>query len=395
MLLENGSVPTDRRVWQHSLALAESGARVFVVCAQYPTRNESSRETLEGVEIYRYDAPFSDGGISGYAREYGAALKAMRRVVREISSEHRIDVVHANNPPDILFLAARAARRRGAAFILDQHDLVPELTRSHFPGRKSLHWASLASERLAYLQADVVLVTTESYREIALQRSRKSADDIFLVRNAPNRSIFRPVEPDQSLKQGAEYLIGFAGIMGPQDGVDHTLRALAELKSRRADWRALIVGEGDVLDDMKALATSLGLDGLVEFTGWMSGDRLVTTLSSFDVCIAPNPSTPLNDISTMIKLLEYMAMGKPVVGYDLPESRRVAAGAAAYATANDPTSLAQTIAELLDDPARRREMGAIGQERIEGALSWDHARANLLAAYERAYAASDRRRGRP
>ena len=154
------------------------------------------------------------------------------------------------------------------------------------------------------------------------------------------------------------------------------------------------MGEGEIVDDMQRLSTDLGLDGMVDFPGWMSGDQLITTLSTFDVCVAPNPKTPLNDLSTMVKLLEYMAMSKPVVAYDLRESRRVAADAALYATADDPVALAGAIDELLDDPERRARMGAIGRERIETVLSWDLAKSNLLAAYEQAYVAAEARRAK-
>ena len=190
------------------------------------------------------------------------------------------------------------------------------------------------------------------------------------------------------------YLIGFVGLMGPQDGVDHSLRALAELRRRRSDWRAIFVGEGDVVGEMQALCAQLQLTDVVDFAGWMSGDQLITTLSTFDVCLAPNPATPLNDVSTMVKLLEYMAMSKPVVAYDLPETRRTAEEAVRYARPDDPASMAEAIDALLDDPDLRSRMGATGRARIEGALSWDNARANLLAAYERAFSVADGRRGR-
>ena len=395
ILDENGSVPADRRVWQHALTLTASGARVFVICPHLPSREELLYEELDGITIFRYPTHLSSGGIQGYVREYADALRAMRRLVRRILADHPIDVVHACNPPDVLLFAALAARRRGAAFVFDQHDLVPEMTLSHFPGRQLLYRGTLRAEWAAYRLADVVLVTTDSYREVAINRGGRRPEDVFLVRNAPNLAFFRMLDPDPALKRGARFLIGFVGLMGPQDGVDHTLRALATLKERRSDWHAVFVGEGEIVPEMKRLADELGLDGLVEFTGWMSGDQLIKTLSTFDVCVAPNPKTPLNDVSTMVKLLEYMAMAKPVVAYDLRETRKVAADAALYATADDPVALAAGIDELLDDPERRERMGAIGRERIEGVLSFEQAEQGLLAAYERAYVARDRRRRSP
>jgi glycosyltransferase involved in cell wall biosynthesis len=391
ILVENAPVPSDRRVWQEARALTRAGAEVFVVCPRGTSRDNEPFERRDGVSIYRYPARFADGGILDYAREYAGALREMRRLVRRISAERRIDVVQACNPPDILFLAALSARRRGAAFVFDQHDLVPEQSRSQFAGRGLLYRATLAAERLAYALADVVLVTNDSYRDVALSRGRKSRDDVFVVRNAPDLALFRPVDPDPTLTKGASFLIGYVGLIGPQDGVDHTLRALAALKQRRSDWRAIFVGEGDALPEARRLSDEVGLDGMVDFTGWIGGEKLITTLASFDVCVAPNPKTPLNDVSTMVKLLEYMAMSKPVVAYDLPETRRTADEAALYARPNDPSSLAALIDELLDDPERRARMGAAGRARIETVLSWEHARRELLAAYEQAFAAADAR----
>jgi glycosyltransferase involved in cell wall biosynthesis len=394
ILVENLPVPTDRRVWQQALALTAEGIEVMVVCPQGTARDTEAYELRDGVRIHRYPAHPAEGGIGSYVREYGSALHEMRRLIRRLAAEGRIDVIQACNPPDVLLLAARSARRNGTAFIFDQHDLTPEQFRSHFGDRRLLLRCTLLAERLAYHLADVVMVTNDSYKQVALRRGKKATDDVFVVRNAPDPERFRLGEPDPALKNGVPFLIGFVGLMGPQDGVDHSLRALAELRRRRSDWRAIFVGEGDVVDDMRALCAQLQLTDLVDFAGWMSGDRLITTLSTFDVCLAPNPTTPLNDISTMVKLLEYMAMSKPVVAYDLPETRRTAEDAVRYARPDDPASMAEAIDALLDDPELRSRMGATGRARIEGVLSWNNARANLLAAYERAFAVADGRRDR-
>jgi glycosyltransferase involved in cell wall biosynthesis len=394
ILVENAPAPSDRRVWQEASALTRSGAEVSVICPQGTSRDTEPFERCEGVSIYRYPARFADGGLLDYGREYSGALREMRRRLRRISDERKIDVVHACNPPDILLLTALRVRRDGAAFVFDQHDLVPEQARSQFAGRPFLYRSTLVAERLAYSLADVVLVTNESYRDVALSRGRREEDDVYVVRNAPDLSFFRRVDPDLSLRKGASFLIGYVGLMGPQDGVDHTLRALASLKKRRSDWRAIFVGEGEALPDARLLTERLGLEEVVEFTGWVAGERLTTTLATFDVCVAPNPKTPLNEVSTMVKLLEYMAMAKPVVAYDLPETRRTAENAAVYARPDDPSSMAALIDALLDDPDQRARMGAAGRARIETVLSWEHAERELLAAYDRAYAVADGRKSR-
>jgi glycosyltransferase involved in cell wall biosynthesis len=263
-----------------------------------------------------------------------------------------VDVVHACNPPDLLFLPALLLKRRGARFVFDQHDLVPELYLSRFGrGEDRLYRAVCALERLTYRAADVVLATNESYRDVAMRRGGRRPEDVFVVRSAPQIDRFQPVPPEPELKRGKPHLLCYLGVMGPQDGVDYALRALAKLRDElgRTDWHAVFVGAGDAFDAI--------------------------------VCLSPDPRNPLNDVSTMNKVLEYMAMGRPIVSFDLKEARVSAGDAAVYAPANDEAQFAKLITVLLDDPEKRARMGKIGQERIGGQLSWRNSQASLLAAY--------------
>ena len=181
--------------------------------------------------------------------------------------------------------------------------------------------------------------------------------------------------------------------MGPQDGVDHALRALAALRRRRDDWHATFMGSGDVLEEMRALAIELGLGDVVDFTGWVEHDFISRVLSTSDVCLAPDPKSPLNDVSSMVKISEYMAMSRPMVSYDLMVSRAAAGDAALYA--RDEEDFARLLDELLDDPAQRASMGALGRERAEEMLAWEHQERSLLAAYDRALAHAERKIEQP
>ncbi len=381
---ENGSVPADRRVRDIGATLAGAGYEVVVICPQGGGDEDALYETRNGVSIHRYPATFSDGGVGGYVREYGAAFWHIWRLVKRLSGERPFDVVHACNPPDFLLFAAWPGRRKGARFIFDHHDLTPELFLSRFgSGRRWLYRMTLLLERLCFAAADVVLATNESYRQVARTRGGKRAEDVFVVRNGPVLSRFKPLAPDPSLKRGRALLIGYVGLMSPQDGVDHALRALALLGERRQDWHAIFAGEGDARADLQRLSAELGLEDRVEFVGWLGDQEIAHLLSSSDVCLAPEPKSPLNDVSTMVKIAEYMAMSRPIVAYDLRESRFAAGNAAVYAQPNEPASFAEHIDELLCDPARCAEMGRAGRERVERELSWEHSESNLLAAYER------------
>ncbi|XVQ86748.1 glycosyltransferase family 4 protein [Microbispora siamensis] len=384
ILVENLSVPFDRRVWQESLALRDAGWEVHVICPMGVNRDTEPEALIDGVRIHRYPLRPATGGPLGYLREYGLALLHTYRLARKVGP---VEVVHACNPPDLLFLVARMLKRRGARFVFDQHDLVPELYLSRFGrGEDFLHRLVLRLERLTYRAADVVIATNESYRHAALTRGGKKPDEVFVVRSAPVVERFHQVSPEEALKRGKPHLLCYLGVMGPQDGVDYALRSLALLRDEigRSDWHAVFVGAGDTFDAMVALSRELGLSDMVEFTGRIPDEDLLRYLSTADVCLAPDPYNPLNDVSTMNKIMEYMAMARPIVSFDLREARVSAGDAAVYAPPNDESEFAKLIALLLDDPEERRRMGEIGQARVSGPLSWDNSRTALLAAYDAA-----------
>ncbi|MFH8727410.1 glycosyltransferase family 4 protein [Streptomyces termitum] len=401
ILVENLSVPFDRRVWQECATLRDAGWEVHVVCPRGGKRDTEAEAVIDGIRIHRYPLRAATGGPAGYLREYGAALWHTARLARKVGP---VDVVHACNPPDLLFLPALWLKRQGARFVFDQHDLVPELYLSRFDrGKDLLYRGVCALERMTYRAADVVIATNESYRDVAVRRGGKRPEDVFVVRSAPDTDRFRPVPPEPELKRGKPHLLCYLGVMGPQDGVDYALRALAALRDKvgRTDWHAVFVGAGDTFDAMVELSRRLGLADRVEFTGRVPDADLVRYLSTADVCLSPDPRNPLNDVSTMNKVLEYMVMGRPIVSFDLKEARVSAGEAALYTSADDEGEFAELIARLLDDPELRARMGKAGQERVEGPLSWRNSQTALLAAYEAAYgaargaAAGAVRRGRP
>jgi glycosyltransferase involved in cell wall biosynthesis len=380
ILVENLSVPFDRRVWQESTTLRDAGWEVHVICPQGTKRDREPYVELDGVRIHRYPLTAATGGPRGYVKEYGTALWHTLRLARKIGP---VDVVHACNPPDLLYLVAKRLKRQGAKFVFDQHDLCPELYLSRFAGRGEdfLYRMVCRLERATYRAADVVISTNESYRSAAITRGNMPEDKVFVVRSAPVIERFRQVPAEQELKKGKPYLLCYLGVMGPQDGVDYALRSLAILREKRDDWHAVFVGAGDTFDDMVKLSHELGLSDLVEFTGRIPDEDLVRYLSTADVCLSPDPHNPLNDVSTMNKVMEYMAMSRPIVSFELREARVSAGDAAVYAQANDEREFARLTAELLDDPAERERMGRLGKERVEGPLAWANSQKALLAAY--------------
>ncbi len=386
ILVENLSVPLDRRVWQESLALVEAGYEVVVICPMGRVQDVEAEVTIDGVRILRYPLQAATGGPAGYLREYGQALWHTLRLGLRVRREGPVDVVHACNPPDLLLPLSLPLKLGGARLLFDHHDLVPELLLSRFPGAGTLLYRlAVLAERLTFALADATISTNETYRRVAIERGGMRPRQVTVVRSAPDLTRFVRREPDPRLRCGKPHLAAYLGVMGPQDGVDYALRALAHLRHEigRDDLHTIFMGSGDAFDEMVALSERLGLGDCVEFTGRVPDDFVQRCLSTADVCLSPDPKNPLNDASTMNKVVEYMAMGRPLVSFELTEARVSASEAAAYAPANDERAFAAAVDELLRDPDRRARMGEVGRSRVEQQLSWAVSRRNLLDTYRR------------
>ena len=366
VIVENLPVPFDRRVWMESTTLARAGHQVCVIC---PTGKgyESLREDLDGIHIYRHRLPPEKSSALGYLREYSSALWAEWRLARRARKDFGVDVIHACNPPDLIFLVALWFKLfHRTKFVFDHHDLTPELYESKFNRRGFFYHTMRLAERLTFALADRVISTNESYRQVALERGSKKPDHVQVVRSGPDLSRFNPVSPNEKFKKGRKWLVGYMGVMGEFDGVDHLVRAAHHLIAGkgRGDIQFCFIGGGPCLEDLKKMARDLGLSDYVEFTGRVPDEEMIARLSSCDVCVDCDPLNPLNDKSTMNKILEYMALGRPIVQYDLLEGRRSAGNASLYARPNDIKDLAEKISALLADEEKRSAMGKIGRERM-------------------------------
>jgi glycosyltransferase involved in cell wall biosynthesis len=384
--VENLSVPADRRVWMEAQALRDSGWMVTVICPRGIGRDLEPHTVLDGIEIRRFPLAPASGSALSYVREFGQATVRIGYLGTRLGLQRPFDVVQVCNPPDLLLPALRLLGARGTRFVFDHHDLVPELFETRFGGRGSRYRAALALERLTFALADVSIATNDSYRRVATGRGRMRPDDTFVVRNAPKLEVFTRGMPNPALRHGREHLLAYVGVMGPQDDVEAAIEALASLKRRRSDWRAVFAGEGSSLPHLRELVHARGLDEDVDFLGWCDDRTIVELLSTASVALAPEMSSPLNDVSTMIKVAEYMAMELPVVAFDLPETRFTAGEAAVYAATGDTETFAAHLDALLEDEERRLAMGRFGRARVERELSWPTQVTQLLAAYERAIA---------
>lgn len=384
MLLENQPYPQDRRVRREANALAAAGYRVTVICPTLPS--QPLRESVDGVRVLRFWAPPQANGLLGYLWEYAYSTAAAFVLSLRVLIGEGFDAVHAHNPPDTFVFIGGFYKLFGKRFVYDHHDLSPEMYYARFPGGGSrLVYRVLAwLERLSCRVADHVIATNESYKTVEMERDGVPEGRVTVVRNWTDLHLRPPAQPDPALRAMKKTIIGYVGVMGFQDGVDYLLRALHYLvhELSRRDFYCVIIGTGAAWPGLRTLARRLGLEEYVWFTGLISDEDVLRYLTAADICVDPDPSNPFNDRSTMIKMMEYMALGKPIVAFDLPEHRFTAEQAAAYVAPNDEAAFAHALAYLIDNPHRRERMGAFGRRRIETQLAGQFVIPRLLQAYD-------------
>jgi glycosyltransferase involved in cell wall biosynthesis len=384
ILVENLPVPFDRRVWMESLALTDAGYKVSVISPCPPDELNEPDKVIEGIHVYRYKMPAPTDSKFSFLQEFYYCYQQTKKLTKRIWQEDRFDVIHSCNPPDTFWKIAKPYKKHGVKFVFDDHDLCPELYISKFNRKdiflKGLYWL----EKKQFETADAVIATNESYKEVAINRGGKRPEDVTVVRSGPLLSRFQRVPPDDSLKNGREHLAVYLGVMGPQDGVDYALRAIRHaVDAGLTNTCFAFIGGGDSYNDLVALNKELNLEEYVSFTGRISDEELKRYLSTAELGIAPDPKSPLNEVSTMNKIVEYMAMNLPIVSFDLKESRYSAGDAAVYIENDDERAMGLAIKELIEDPDRRRKMGEIGRQRVETLLAWDYSKKVLVEFYDK------------
>jgi glycosyltransferase involved in cell wall biosynthesis len=391
IIVENLPCPFDRRVWQEALALRAHGYEVSIICPK-GRGYERGYELLEGVHIYRHPLPVEADSAMGYGLEYSLSLLMEFWLAIRIALTRGFDIIHGCNPPDTIYLIARFFKLFGKRFIFDHHDINPELYEAKFGRRDRWYRLLCRLERWTFATADVSIATNESYRRIAIERGGMPAERVFVVRSGADLSRVKVAPPRESRRRGKRFLVGYVGVIGKQEGLDLLLESIAHLRYElnRDDIHFTIVGDGTEVAALKDMSRRLAVESCVEFTGRVADRELWEILSTADICVNPDRANPMNDKSTMNKILEYMALGKPIVQFDLTEGRHSAGDSSLYARPNDVRDFAAKLCELLDDPERRRKMGAVGRQRIESELAWHHQVPRLLQAYELALAGGRR-----
>lgn len=383
IIVENLPSPFDRRVWMEATTLKNAGYQVSIICPK-GKGYKKSYEMIDGIYIYRHPMPPDKSSIMGYLTEYTTAVFWEFYLAHRVWWERGFDIVHICNPPDLLFLIAGWFKLiRRVKVIFDHHDVNPEMYEAKYGRRDIFYYGLRIAERLTFAVADKVISTNESYRQIALTRGLKKPEDVFVVRSGPDLSRFKAVSADRTYRRDKQYLVGYVGVMGEPEGIDYLLESIYYLvyKRQRRDIHFMLIGSGPMFEQMQALAAKLAINEFVEFTGRISDKEMIARLSSCDVCVNPDKKMPYNNISTMNKIMEYMALGKPIVQFDLKEGRHSAGEASVYAKGNDIVDFGDKILALLADPERRKQMEAVGLQRMKEKLEWRYQIPNLLQAY--------------
>ncbi len=385
IVVENLPVPFDRRVWQEANALHDAGAEVCIICPKTKTFPESE-ETLSEIQIYRHPLKEAKRFVE-YLFEYGSALFHEFRLLVKIFRKHGVqDVVHVCNPPDLLFIPALPFLAfTKCKLLFDHHDINPELWLAKFGKKNWGYRLMLFFERLTYFFASHSIATNESYKEIAIQRGKMKPENVTIVRSGPDISKLAVGPAKPAVKRGFKYLVGYVGVMGKQEGVELLLDSVDYIvnKRNRKDIRFCVMGGGPSLEELRALNRQKGLEEFVEFPGRVSNEYLADVLNTADVCVNSDVPSEMNDKSTMNKIMEYMAFGKPIVQYDLKEGHFSAQEASLYAKNTSVEDFGDKIVWLLDHPADAAKMGAFGRKRIETELSWDFEKPKLVGAYKK------------
>ena len=385
IIVENLPVPFDTRVWQEATTLAANGYTVSVICPKGKGYTEE-KEFLQGVHIYRHDLPPEGNGALGYVREYWSALSNEYRLAKKCYEEVGFHCIHGCNPPDDIWMVARLFKSKGVDYIFDHHDICPELFEAKFGHASGLLYKSqLWLERQTYKHCKFAFVTNESYKKIAIERGGMKPEDVFVLRSGPKLERLRIVPAKPEIKRGRKYMVGYLGVIGQQEGIEYLLNAAKYIREelRRDDIFWGIVGGGPHLEVLRKQCKEMGLEDIVEFTGRVPDETLLDYLNTADVCVNSDEYNAMNDKSTMNKILEYMALGKPIVQFDLTEGKYSAQKASLYAKPNDAVDMANKIIGLLENPEKRKEMGEYGRLRVINELSWEHTSKALLEGYDR------------
>jgi len=385
IIVENLPVPFDQRVWREALALRDY-YEVSVICPKRENFNKTY-EYKKGIHIYRHFIPKERESVLGFILEYITAFFMEFYLSFKLYIRKPFHVIHACNPPDNIFLIGFFFKIFGVKFIYDHHDLAPEQFSSKFDRKGIFYEILVALEKFSFKNSDVSLATNKSYKEIALQRGGMDSNKVFIVRNGPELSRIKINKNEKRDEIGNKFRVCYVGMMGTQDGMDLLLDMIHYIvnEKSRKDVHFILVGGGPSFNYIRMSAINMNISQNINFTGVISHKKVLKIIENSDVCIDYEKDNAYSDKSTMIKIMEYMALKKPIVQFDFKEGKYSAQKSSLYAKKGDKKDFAEKVIYLLDNPELRRQMGEYGYQRVKNKLDWKYSIPNLLKAYKTAF----------
>lgn len=392
-VVENCSVPDDQRVWKEAKAVKEMGFVVSVISPKDSKRDKEKYTVINGIEIYRYKQLVLGTGFISYFLEYLNYLIITFFLCIKINFKKKINVFHSANPPDLFFLIFIFFKIFGAKYIFDVHDLFANTFESKYEKKSGFMKSILLAvvgliEKINIQLADYIVVTNQSYKEYLINKYKIDDKNIFIVRNAPELDNRLEFVPDEKLKNGKKYLLVFFGMMGEDDGVDVILKACHYLINEKnfSDFYCCLIGPDNIerspfIKELKRLCAELNLSENVKFTGYLSWEEIHTYLNTADIGLSPDLYTLQNNISTMIKIMEYMSHGLPILSFNLKENKYSAGEAAVYCDSYDYKEFAEKIFYMLPDENLLNAKSQAGLQRYKSDFNWLKSSQNIKELY--------------
>lgn len=382
-IVENNPCPKDKRVWYEAEAVYDFGYMVSVISPK-ENRYTKNYEKIDNINVYRHPMPIEANSKVGFILEYLNATFWESYLCLKIFIKHPFHIIHSANPPDHVFIIALFFKLFGVKYIFDHHDITPENYVAKFDKKGIMYKILLLMEKMTFKTADIVISTNESYKKIAINRGNMKENEVFVVRNGPDLNKIKIVPPNNKLKEGFDFSVGYVGIIGKQEGIENLLAAVKYLIYTKeiTNIKFIVVGSGPHLKELIRQAKEMKIEKFVHFTGFIPDSDLYEILSTSDICINPEFGNEFTDKSTMIKIMEYMFFGKPIIQFYTTEGEVTAGNSSIYIKNNSIKEFADAIVNLCSDPEKRKKMGNYGKKRISEELCWDNQAINLKSAYE-------------
>jgi glycosyltransferase involved in cell wall biosynthesis len=376
--------PPDTRVARETRVALELGYEVDIVAMQRRP-GEPLRAIVDGAHVYRLPMIHRRGaGALATVLEYVGFTTLACLIVAALNVRRRYDVLHVNNPPDFLIVAALFPKLRGARVVLDVHDLSSDMFHMRFgeaPGSALADRFLRAVEQIAARLANVVITVHEPYRRELIARGVPS-ERIEVVMNSVDEILVKRVTPRA---RDSGFRVVYHGTITPPYGVHLLVEAMPEVLREVPDVRLEIYGEGDALPAIAARAQELGVAQCVHLSWrYLPHDEVFQAIASAHAGVVPNIASRLNRFALSSKLFEYVVCEVPVISADLPTLRaHFTPDEVLFFASNDASALARALIETASDPDSAAQRARAARRHYDEQYRWPIYAARYARVIER------------